>query len=90
MLRVLVGVAAIAVIAAVGYYFWRDYSDRLEAERIAAAASQRAMDRSLCMDILGSFNFNAGEKDRNYGTLMDCAERGVLTAADIEAERARS
>lgn len=41
-MKVLVGAACIAIIAAVGYFFWSEYADRRDAETRAAVAEVRA------------------------------------------------
>ena len=82
-LRGLLGVAAIAIIAAVGYYFWGEYQQAQRAQRVADYTRQRG----FCLDFLNEYV--RGKPD--YRPSLDsCAARGLINADDIDSARRRA
>jgi len=80
MLRILVGVAAVAVVGYVGYFFFGEYS-RYQGEVRLEAFRQ---ERSRCLELLDRY----AKQDYSLRAEVEtCASSFYITADDVNAAR---
>lgn len=80
-LKTLVGLACVAAIAVVSYYFWNEFQAAGERDRVASYLT----DRDECLGILDRHMNAASTSPRTYEESRDCIDRGLVTNKDIQA-----
>lgn len=91
-MKALVAAACIAIIAAVGYYFWQEHQRSLVARGIAAASARREAAVKALFDAAGARPFEAS-KVRKFCAEMDRQNetaKGNIDALVSVTERCRA
>lgn len=83
LFRGLVGVTCIAVLAAIGFYFWRDNQDR-EAALARETAMHNAAISTECRQILASLSAGRSE-GLTVGHGVACVRAGAFTTDDMRS-----
>ncbi len=83
-LRGLVAVTCVAVLAAIGLYFWTEYKRSAEDTR----QTEIAKERDICLSILDGYtqrDLNNPEAPAMLARVERCVNDGLISAADINA-----
>ena len=83
-MKALVAAACIAVLAAVGYFFYGEYSEAVEGARVFDERSMRASCRAVLSDA------EAGKTEGLEAKLTGCLLAGAVSQAEIDASIARA
>lgn len=79
----LVAATCVVVVAAIGFYFWRDTQDREAAERRDAAIRTSAV-AAECRQLVEDAS-RGRNRDLTVGHMVACVQAGALTTADLRA-----
>lgn len=80
-MKVLFATTCIAVIAAVGYFFWHEYDATQRGQAVAASAA----DRARCLEVISSYVKSQSATLEPHAE--DCVMRGLVTADEIMRAR---
>lgn len=89
MLKTLIGAACLAILAAVGYFFWGEYQTKLAANAAVSREQERAIAAVTCRKWLKQATTDGAfadlKDDELAKELKACDRRGLLTSVDLEA-----
>ena len=80
-MRTLVSITCVAILSAIGYFGWTEYSKAQESERLARFQQER----QRCLD----WYANGGGEPEKLSVSEDCVMRGLLTLDDIRRIQGR-